>query len=238
MRNLIRIIILLFPALAMAQQGIVYPRGRAEIVVPAGQYVNVFTSDIATVEKSVGGPSLNLPSTLWALETNGNLNALQPEVVFGVYANGITLRITAYAANVNYSISRLAVATPVLRQTSMYARTQLTPVTINTTGTALSTDLLTGIITSTQATGATITVTLPTGTLLDTAAGIGIGQAFSWTLINLSTSAANTVTLAAGSGHTIVGDTITQCSALTTGCSSSRWLTRKTAANTFVTYRQ
>lgn len=238
MRNLIPIIILLFPALAMAQQGVVYPRARAGVVVPAGQYVNVFTAGIATVEKNVGGPANNLPSTLWALETNGNVNQLQPEVVFGVYANGVTLRITAFAEPVYYSISQLAVATPCLRQASMQARTQLAPVTQTVSVTALATDLLGGIVTYSNTGGSTANYTLPTGTLMDAAAGLGIGQAFSWSLINLSTGGSCTVTLVAGSGHTIVGDVLTQIAAQSTGCASSRWLTRKTAANTFVTYRQ
>lgn len=241
MRNLIPIIILLLPSLAMAQQGIVYPRGRDAVVVPAGQYVNVFTAGLATVEKNVGGPSLNLPSTLWALETNGNVNQLQPEVTFGVYANGITLRITAYAEPVYYSISQLAVATPVIRTGADMAQTQMAPVTETVSATSLSTDLFTGIVQYTVASGGgtgTANYTLPTGTLLDTAAGLGIGQAFRWSIINTSTGTGNTVTLVASTGHTIVGDVLTQIAGQTTGCSTSRWLTRKTAANTFVTYRQ
>lgn len=238
MRNLIPIIILLLPALAMAQQGIIYPRARSGIVVPAGQYVNIFTPSIATVEKNIGGPANNLPSTQWVVETSGNMNQSQPEVVFGPYANGVTLRVTAFADAVYYSVSKLAVATPCLRQASMQARTQLAPVTQTVSVTALATDLLGGIVTYNNTGGSTANYTLPTGTLMDAAAGLGIGQAFSWSLINLSTGGSCTVTLVAGSGHTIVGDVLTQIAAQTTGCASSRWLTRKTAANTFITYRQ
>lgn len=239
MRNLIPIIILLLPSLAMAQQGVIYPRARAGITVPAGQYVNIFTSSIATVEKNVGGPSQNLPSTLWALETNGNINQLQPEVVFGVYANGITLRVTAFADPVYYSISQLAVATPVIRPGSILAVDQQTPIAYTAGGTALSTDLLNGLVTfNTTPSSSTATYTLPTGTLLDAAFNLGIGQAFRWSIINLNSTAGGSVTLAAGTSHTIVGDVLTPVAGSANGVATSKWLTRKTAANTFVTYRQ
>lgn len=239
MRSLIPIIILLLPELAMAQQGIVYQRGRSGITVPAGQYVNIFTPSIATVEKNVGGPANNLPSTQWVVETNGNMNQSQPEVVFGPYANGVTLRVTAFADTVYYSVSKLAVATPVIRPMSVIAVDQQTPIAYTAGGTALSTDLLNGLVTfNTTPSSSTATYTLPTGTLLDAALNLGIGQSFRWSITNLSTTSGGTVTLAAGAGHTIVGDVLTQIAGLTTGCATSRWLTRKTAANTFITYRQ
>jgi hypothetical protein len=58
--------------------------------------------------------------------------------------------------------------------------------------------------------------------------GLPIDTAFDWVLIN---TGSGTATLAAGTGHTIVG------AATTAIATSSRWRTRKTAANTFVTYR-
>jgi hypothetical protein len=82
-----------------------------------------------------------------------------------------------------------------------------------------------------------VAYTLPTGTLMDAASGLSINQGFQWSLINLSASAANTITLTAGTAHTIVGDAITQAAGQATGGNASRWFTRKTAANTFVTYR-
>ncbi len=220
-----------------AQTTKVYPNGTVDVVVPAAQYVNVFTggSGVTVVKKQVGGPSSNM-ALRFAVETGSPVT--NQETVFGPYTLGTTLRIEAGPDGAFYSLSVAGAATNCLQQMPRPAYTQLAPATYNTTSTLLATDMMGGIITSTQSTGATISVTVSSGTLTDAAAGLSIGQAFPWTLINLSTSAANTVTLVAGTGHTIVGDTITQCSALTTGCSTSRWLTRKTAANTFVTYRQ
>ena len=101
------------------------------------------------------------------------------------------------------------------------------PGTVNATATMLAATLMLGIVTSTAA--AAVAATVPTGTLMDAAAGLAIGEAFEWILIN--TGAVNTVTVTAGTGHTLVG-TMTVL-ALVSGAFRSR----KTAANTFVTYR-
>lgn len=104
---------------------------------------------------------------------------------------------------------------------------QGTPATQNATGTLTADQLLTGIITSTTA--AAVAATLPTGTLLDAAAGIAVDEAFDWSVIN--TGGANALTVGAGTGHTVVGNMVVALS------SSGRFRSRKTAANTFVTYR-
>jgi hypothetical protein len=99
------------------------------------------------------------------------------------------------------------------------------PATINATATMLAADLLKTLITSTSA--AAVTATLPTGTLLDAAAVIGVNESFVWRLINTGPS---TVTVAAGTGHTLVG-TVTVLT-----LAAKTFVSRKTAANTFVTY--
>ena len=101
-------------------------------------------------------------------------------------------------------------------------------------------NLLTGIVTGTHTAGATQAYTLPTGTLSDAGVQMAADEAFEWTLINLSAAAADTITVTAGVGHTLVGEGIVQSAHASTGLlygSSGRFRTRKTAANTFVTYR-
>jgi hypothetical protein len=56
-----------------------------------------------------------------------------------------------------------------------------------------------------------------------------VDEAFDWYVIN--TGATNAFTVAAGTGHTLVGSGTVALS------SSGAFRTRKTAANTFVTYR-
>jgi hypothetical protein len=105
---------------------------------------------------------------------------------------------------------------------------QAAPVAVDTTATLTVGNLKTGIITS--STAAAVTMTLPTGT--DTQAGFSgtyDNMTFEWSVIN--TGATNAVTIAAGTGHTIVG------SATIAASNSGRFATRRTAANTFVTYR-
>ena len=108
---------------------------------------------------------------------------------------------------------------------------QQNPTALTATATLTIAQLNTNIITVTSATA--VSLTLPTGTLSD--AGILTGllpnnNSFDWNIINLGSSA-GAVTLLAGTGHTIVGATVTAIG------TSSTWRTRKTATNTFITYR-
>jgi hypothetical protein len=74
-----------------------------------------------------------------------------------------------------------------------------------------------------------VDLTLPTGTDMDTAfVGNYVNQTVHWSVINTGTNAA---TLLAGADHTIVGAAV-----VATG-TSGRFATRRTAANTWVSYR-
>jgi hypothetical protein len=242
MRHLIPIIILSL-ALAMspavsAGPNIVYKGGTVKVTVPASQYLNVFTEGSSTgaVYQQVGGPSTNSVAR-FTLQTT----VVNQEQSLGPYSSATLVRIDAGADPVRYSIGTGGVAVPCQRvEPQTLVQAQFAPATYTNTQTMVSTDLLGGIIVGAQSTGATVTYTLPTGTLLDTASALQINQGFYWTLINTSTGAANTITVAAGTGHTIVGTSIVQSSDPTTGAlygNAARFFTRKTAANTFVTYR-
>jgi len=105
--------------------------------------------------------------------------------------------------------------------------TQVTPGTLDATGTLTAALVFTGIVTS--STAAAVTATLDTGTIFDAAQSFVVGDYVDWSAIN--TGGTNAFTVTASTGHTIVGTAAV--SASTTG----RFRTRKTAANTFVTYR-
>lgn len=102
-----------------------------------------------------------------------------------------------------------------------------TPATQNATGTLTAAQLLNGVITSTTA--AAVVGTVPTGVLLDAAAGIGVDEGFDWSVIN--TGGASSFTVSAGTGHTLVGNAVVAFG------TSGRFRSRKTAVSTFVTYR-
>jgi hypothetical protein len=95
-------------------------------------------------------------------------------------------------------------------------------------------ELLTRIITSTSASA--VALTLPTGALTDAgllsalAEDMAVDTSFDWSVINLGSSS-GAVTMTASTGHTFVGAAVVAIS------TSARFRTRKTAADTFVTYR-
>jgi hypothetical protein len=85
--------------------------------------------------------------------------------------------------------------------------------------------ILGGLVTSAAA---TVTGTLPTGPVLDAANTFAIGDVVSWSIIKVG---ANNFTVDPASGHTVIGS-VTVATA-----TSGSFITRKTAANTFVSYR-
>jgi hypothetical protein len=114
-----------------------------------------------------------------------------------------------------------------LNATGVVMATQPTPAAVNTTATLTIANILTGIITTTTA--AAVDMTLPTGTLMDggfTAPFTDMGVL--WSVINTGSNAA---TLLAGASHTIVG-----AAAVAAG-TSGRFISRRTGATTWVTYR-
>lgn len=208
---------------------IVYPFGKSvEITIPAGESMAVYSKGLCTVTQIVGYP--NIPDA----ETKTEV-AADTETVFGSYASGATLVIEAGPSEVLYQVG----SAPVVLENYNF---QLQGAPNAETGAATLTvdELLDGIITMTQSTGGNVNLTLPTGTLTDAGLEMAIGESFDWSLLNLSAAAADTVTVAAGSGHTVVGVMVVQSAHATTGGlygNVGRFRTRKTAANTFITYR-
>lgn len=104
-------------------------------------------------------------------------------------------------------------------------RTQAAPGVLDTTGALTATLMAAGIVTSAAA---TVAGTVPTGTVMDAALEMEIGESFDWSVIKVG---ANDFTVTAASGHTLVGG------AVVATATSGLFRTRKTAAATYVTYR-
>jgi hypothetical protein len=105
---------------------------------------------------------------------------------------------------------------------------QVAPTTKGAAATLTIAEILVSIV---QYTGAAANLTLPTGTLSDAGilgGALAVDRAFEWVLINTGSGIA---TLVAGTAHTIVGTATVAVGA------TARFWTRKTATNTFVTYR-
>lgn len=193
---------------------IIYPNGNKEITIPATESIAVYTKGDASVYRVLGYPNVPSTKTLLGVVTAG-------QTVFGAYANGATIVIEAEASQVEYTVGVAPVTDSVLIN-----RIQGTPGVLDATGALTAAMMLSGIVTST--TGAAVAGTVPTGTVLDAAGEFAIGDSFDWSVI---ATGANAFTVTAATDHTLVG------TAVVATVTSGRFRTRKTAANTFVTYR-
>jgi hypothetical protein len=194
---------------------IIFAQGTATVTVGAAESIAVQSYSPASVYQEVGFPNFPEAQDLLGVVENTT-------TVFGPYAAGATIVIEGGASQVAYAVG----VSPVITDGGEY-QTQGAPGVLNATGTLTAAMILSGIVTSTSAAG--VTATLDTGAIVDAASEFAIGDSFDWSIINTGPSTF-TVT-AAASGHTIVGvgAVLTLISAV--------WRTRKTAADTFVSYR-
>jgi len=204
----------------------IHPNGLVRIIVNAGDRIAAYSRDSFKVWELVGRPN--------RAEKLDLLQLVQPDTEYrsAIFTNGATLGIEGGVAEVLYALGTGAVITENIRRRQQPAPTAMT-VTANIT----TAGLLSGLIVGTHAAGATQTYTLPTGALMDAAFEIDIDESIDWSLINASAAAADTITLAAAaSGHTIVGAVVV-VSVNSAPDNTATYRTRKTAADTFVTYR-
>jgi len=147
------------------------------------------------------------PNFPTSLDPEGTVTNTQ--TVFGPYTNASTIIIQAGASQVLYEVGVAPVVLPATRASQI----QPTPVAVDVTGAVSATAMLGGIVTS---------------TVMDAATEMAINDSFDWSVI---ATGANAFTVTAAAGHTIVGG------AVVATVTSGLFRTRKTAANTFVTYR-
>jgi hypothetical protein len=195
---------------------VIASQGTAEVVVPANESVALLSITQTNVFKVVGFP--NYP------EQNDLESTFTGYKVLGPYTSETTLIINAGAAPVEYQIG----VAPVVFGSNY----QGTPTTQNSAATLTTAKVMSGLITCTQATGATIAVLLPTGANMELAAQFDVGDFFDWAFVNNSVNAADTVTITnAASNNNINGP------AIISNVRSAMFRTYKTATDTFATYR-
>ncbi len=144
------------------------------------------------------------------------------ETVFGTFTGGATIEIDADEQGALFAVG----VGPVITDDGKF-QVQGDPGVLNATGALTAAMMLSGIVTSTTASA--VAGTVPTGTVLDAANAFAIGDSFDWSVIN--TGGTNSFTVTAATGHTVVGIAIVLTEV------STLFRTRKTAANTFITYR-
>ena len=192
----------------------ILPKQSATFIIAASDKLATYSGKSYQITKTIGYP--NLPNTV-------------SNVFYGTGANttsafSAATSITIYAGDAE--VLYMTGTGPVIVERGQ-PFLQGDPGTLNATGTLTAALVLGGIVTSTTA--AAVTATLDTGTVMDTVIDLAINDSFSWTAIN--TGGTNAFTVTASSGHTIVGNGAVALS------SSGRFLTRRTAANTWITYR-
>lgn len=190
---------------------IVHPFGNATVNIAAGGSLAVYTTNVAKVYQVQVSPNYSPSNSLLGTVNGG-------ETIFGPYTNATTLLIEAKADVVLYETGTAP--------KTQGAPAQPDPVAVNTTGAVSAAAILGGIVTSTTAAG--VTGTMPTGTVMDAASEFAVNDYIDWSVI---ATGANAFTVAGDTGHTIVGN------AVVATVTSGRFRTRKTAANTFITYR-
>lgn len=192
---------------------IVPVQGSKTVTVAASNKIATYSPQQYSVVQLVGYP--NEPSQPLVLFTGTGY------YTSSAFSAAATVQVQAGSAPVSYNQGTAAVAGVVENYP-----TQGAPGTLNATGTLTAALILGRIVTSTTA--AAVVATLDTGAVMDDAATMDAGDWFDWSVIN---TGGNTFTVTASSGHTIVG-----AGAVAT-VTSGRFRTRKTAADTFVTYR-
>lgn len=202
------------------------PNGLARVILGAGERIATYSRRPIKVWRIVGTP--NLVDDLFLLSEV----PADTEYRSAAFANGATIAIEADEAEALYAVGVTAVITE-----NIGRRAQPTPGAMTVTATITPALMLTGLIVGTHAAGATQTYTLPAGATLDAALEMDVDESIDWALINASAGAPDTITVAqAGADHTIVGAAVV-VSANGAPANTAMYRTRKTAADTFVTYR-
>lgn len=201
----------------MAGSLIVPAGGKKEVSLAASDKLAVFTRGTALIYQDVGYPQY--PSKLSLISDVVNEEYLSSAVSA---AATFVIDNSGNPFDALYEIGTAPVIKDLARKASFV---QGDPVAVDVTGAITSAAILGGLVTSAAA---AVTGTLPTGPVLDAAAEFAIGDSVDWSIIKIG---ANTFTVDPASGHTIVG-LLTVATA-----TAGRFRTRKTAANTFVTYR-
>lgn len=184
------------------------------VTVPASESIVIYTQDVAQIFQYGNYP--NVPPTKSLLGTVVNTTT-----TFGPFTNATVVEVVGGAGETLYAVG----VAPAIIETKA-SQIQGDPVAVNVTGAISAAAIQGGIVTST--TGAAVAGTVPTGAVMDAAAQMAIGDSVDWSVIN---TGGNTFTVTAATGHTIVG--VAAVVTVTSG-----WFrTRKTAAETFVTYR-
>lgn len=193
---------------------IVFPQGDATISVPAGSVIAVASRAEAQVFEVVGFPNYPNASELLGVVSDLTITTF----TFG--GSAATISIQAGATEVYYSVG----TSPTIDEL-VGARSAVVATAVDVTGPITAAAIAGGIVTSAAA---AVTGTLPTAAVMNAALGLAIGDGLEWSVIKVG---ANNFTVDPAAGHTITGAVVVATA------TSGRFLTVRTAATTYVTFR-
>lgn len=195
---------------------VIYNYGSAvNVAIPAGESIVVYTQDQAKVFQLGLYPNQPAVAGLLGTVVNGT-------TTFGPFTTAAVVNIQGGAGETLFAVG----VSPAIIETKA-SQIQNDPVAVNVTGAVSAAAIQGGLVISTTA--AAVAGTVPTGAVMEAAVQWAIGDSVDWSVIATGANAF-TVT-AAASGHTLVG------SGVVATVTSGLFRTRKTAFETFVTYR-
>lgn len=206
--------------------------GKQDILVPSGSKIAIgsYGAGVASIFYK-SGPGNNNPDTYYLQQTLTNA-----EVTLGTFTADRYVSIDAGADDVFYAVG----TAPVLSFLSpkIAARVQAAQTAKTVSATLTAAEILAGLITVNQGAGAASTLTLPLATAMDTALpDFAADMAVDFSLINVSTVAAEDAAIATNTGWTLVGNMDVQSNDAATSKSAGRFRARKTAAGAWTLYR-
>ena len=139
-------------------------------------------------------------------------------------------------------VTDAAVGVGAFRETGRNLRVQAAPAAKTTTTTLTAAEIMAGLLTANQGAAGAATYTLPLGSDLETALlvahpGLATNDSFDFTIVNISTNAAEDVTVAGNTGTTAVGNMTIASNAAVTDQAWGTFRVRRTGANTYSVYR-
>lgn len=194
---------------------LILPNHAVSFTIAASDKLATWSIGHHTVDKIVGYP--NIPDSVVSVFAGSGANTTA--------AFSTATEITIAAGD--YPLYYAKGTGPVIPERANLQMYQGAPGALNATGTLTAALILGGIVTSTTA--AAVAATLDTGAVMDAVINIDTDAGFLWSAIN--TGGSNAFTVTASSGHTIVG------AGAVAANTSGRFLTRRTAADTWITYR-
>jgi hypothetical protein len=110
---------------------------------------------------------------------------------------------------------------------------------MTTSATISTAAILGGVITANQGAAGVATYTMPTGSVLEAAlpADIATGDSVTFSIVNISTDAAEIITVQGASGTTMKGNVTVAANSSTTTTSFAQFSAVRTGSNTFDVYR-